>query len=380
MNFKIKFNEPYRSSECNSNIKKLLSNKKASLFGFGDITVKNEKIVKRKYGFKNILFTNSCTSSLEIAALLTFRKKKNEALIPSYTFSTTASSFLRSNFSVKFLDVKDEKMMPDLEIIKKNITKKTGVIVIVHYAGLPINDLDKLKIFCKKKKIYLVEDAAQALGSYYKNSVLGSFGDLSCFSYHETKNIHSGSGGMLVVNNKKFLEKAHFILERGTDRRLVLKNLKKKYSWVTIGSSFNMTELNSAFLSYQLKNYDFIIKKRKKIYEKYLKFFKSNHLEKHFYFNQNKYKFNYHSLFIVLKKYSATKFINFLKKNKIQCFIGYVPLHNSPFGRKINNKKLVNTEFYSKKVVRLPIHNNIKLQDIDYIKKIFQKFFLLKQK
>ena len=375
MNFKIQFHEPYRSSKCDTDVRKLLLNKKASLFGFGDITNRNEKIIKKKFGFKDILFTNSCTSSLEIAALLTFRKNKNEVLMPSYTFSTTASSFLRSNFSVKFLDIKDQTMMPDLDIIKKNITKKTGVVVIVHYAGLPINDLDKLKIFCKKKKIFLVEDAAQALGSYYKNNILGSFGDLACFSYHETKNIHAGSGGMLVVNNKKFKEKAHFILERGTDRRLVLKNLKKKYSWVTIGSSFNMTELNSAYLSYQLKNYDNIIKKRKKTYEKYLKFFKSNNLEKYFYFNQNRYKFNYHSLFIVLKKYSASKFIKFLKKNKIQCFIGYVPLHNSPFGRKIHNKKLLNTEFYSKKIVRLPIHNNIQLQDIDYIKKVFEKFF-----
>lgn len=375
MNFKIKFNEPYRSNECNSIVKKLLKNKKSSLFGFGDITNKNEKIIKKKYGFKNILFTNSCTSSLEIAALLTFRKKKNEALIPSYTFSTTASSFLRSNFSVKFMDVKDETMMPDFEIIKKNITKKTGVIVIVHYAGLPMNDLDKLKVFCKKKKIYLVEDAAQALGSYYKNNVLGSYGDLSCFSYHETKNIHSGSGGMLVLNNKKFIEKAHFILERGTDRRLVLKNLKKKYSWVTIGSSFNMTELNSSFLTFQLKNYDNILKKRKKIYEKYLNFFKLNHLEKYFYFNINKYKFNYHSLYIVLKNHASSKFINYLKNQKIQAFIGYVPLHNSPYGKKIFNKRLYNTEFFSNKIVRLPIHTNIKLKDIDYIEKIFLKFF-----
>lgn len=375
MNFKIKFNEPYRSNFCNLNVKKTLKNSNVSLFGFGNSTKKNEKIIKKKYGFKNVLFTNSCTSSLEIAALLTYREKKNEVLIPSYTFSTTASSFLRSNFSVKFLDIKDETMMPDFGIIKKNITKKTGVIVIVHYAGLPIEDLDKLKILCKKKNIYLVEDAAQALGSYFKKNILGSFGDLSCFSYHETKNIHSGSGGMLVVNNKKFLSKAHFILERGTDRRLVLKNLKKKYSWVTIGSSFNMTELNSSFLTYQLERYDDILKKRKKIYEKYLNFFKLNKFEKNFYFNKNKYKFNYHSIYIVLKNHSSSKFINFLKKKKIQVFIGYVPLHNSPYGKKIFNKKLYNTEFLSKKVVRLPIHTDIKSSDINYIEKVFLKFF-----
>ena len=375
MNFKIKFNEPHRCKKCDLNVKNILKNKNSSLFGFGNATRKNEEIVKKKYGFKNILFTNSCTSALEIASLLTYRKNKSEVLIPSYTFSTTASSFLRSNFSVKFLDVKDETMMPDFEIIKKNVTKKTGVIVIVHYAGLPIDELEKLKIFCNKKNIYLVEDAAQALGSYYKNKVLGSFGDLSCFSYHETKNIHSGSGGMLVVNNKKFLEKAHFALERGTDRRLVLKNLKKKYSWVTIGSSFNMTELNSSFLTHQLQTYDKIINERKIIYEKYLNFFKRNNFEKYFYFNKNKYRFNYHSIFIVLKNHTAPKFINFLKSKKIQAFIGYVPLHNSPYGKKIFKKKLVNTEFLSNKIIRLPIHNNIKSKDINYIEKNFQRFF-----
>ena len=375
MNFKIKFNEPHRCKKCDLNVKKLLKDKNASLFGFGNATLKNEQIIKKKYQFKNILFTNSCTSALEIAALLTYRKNRYEALIPSYTFSTTASSFLRANFSVKFLDVKDESMMPDFEMIKKNITKKTGVVVIVHYAGLPMDDLEKLKIHCKKKNVYLIEDAAQGLGSYYKKKILGSFGDISCFSYHESKNIHSGSGGMLVVNNKKFEEKAHFILERGTDRRLVLKNLKKKYSWITIGSSFNMTELNSSFLTHQLQTYDKIINKRKEIYEKYLDFFKSNNFEKYFYFNKNKYKFNYHSLYIVLKNQTATKLINFLKNKKIQAFIGYVPLHNSPFGKKIFKKRLVNTELLANRVIRLPIHNNIKSKDIKYIEKNFKNFF-----
>ena len=378
MNFKVNFHEPYRSHQCNLSVIKLLNNKKSSLFGFDKITKKNENIIKKKFGFKNILFTNSCTSSLEISALLLYRKNKNEAIIPSYTFSTTASSFLRSNFKVKFIDVVDQSMMPSFENIKKNVSKKTGVIVIVHYAGLPIDDLEKLKSFCKKRKIYLVEDAAQALGSYYKKEMLGKFGDLSCFSFHETKNIHSGSGGMLVVNNRKFLKKAHFILERGTDRRLVLQKIKSKYSWVTLGSSFNMTELNSSYLTHQLLVYNKIINDRKKIYNKYLSFINSKLFEKYFYFNKNKYKFNYHSLFIVLKKHSANNFINFLKKNKIQAFIGYVPLHNSPFGKTINSRKLINTEFFSKRVVRLPIHNNIKLKDIEYIKKIFEKFFIKK--
>ena len=180
---------------------------------------------------------------------------------------------------------------------------------------------------------------------------------------------------MLVVNNKKFEEKAHFILERGTDRRLVLKNLKKKYSWITIGSSFNMTELNSSFLTHQLQTYDKIINKRKEIYEKYLDFFKSNNFEKYFYFNKNKYKFNYHSLYIVLKNQTATKLINFLKNKKIQAFIGYVPLHNSPFGKKIFKKRLVNTELLANRVIRLPIHNNIKSKDIKYIEKNFKNFF-----
>ena len=195
MTFKVKFNIPYRDKKCNKYVNKLLGNKKRSLFGFDYFTKKNEKIISQKYNFKNILFTNSCTSALEISALLTYRKDKNVVLMPSYTFTSTASSFLRANFKVKFLDVSNKSMMPDYKTIKKNITKKTGVIVVVHYAGLSIEDLDKLKKICIKKQIYLVEDAAQALGSYFKNKPLGSFGDLSCFSFHETKNIHCGSGG-----------------------------------------------------------------------------------------------------------------------------------------------------------------------------------------
>tara|TARA_A100000164_G_C21887839_1_gene763717 strand:- start:481 stop:1623 length:1143 start_codon:yes stop_codon:yes gene_type:complete len=376
MTFKIKFNVPYRDKKCDQNVIKLLNNKNNSLFGFDQFTRKNEKIISQNYKFKNILFTNSCTSALEISALLTYRKNKNVVLMPSYTFTSTASSFLRANFKLKFLDISNRSMMPDLETIKKSITKKTGVIVVVHYAGLSIEDLDKLKKICLKRQIYLVEDAAQALGSYFKNKPLGSFGDLSCFSFHETKNIHCGSGGMLVVNNKQFLNKSHYILERGTDRRLVLQNIKKKYSWVTIGSSFNSTELNSSFLTYQLLNYKKILIKRRKIYERYINLFNKNNLNEKFYFNKNfKYLFNYHCLYIILKEKNSTNFINFLGKNKIQAFIGYVPLHTSPYGKTLGKQKLINTDLLSNKIVRLPIHNYMSLRDVSYVVKIIIKFF-----
>lgn len=377
MKYKTRFHIPFKTSESKKNIINLLINKKKSLFGLDFFTKINKKIIEDKFKFKNIHFTNSCTSALEMSALLTWRKYKNEVLLPSYTFVSTASSFVRAGFSLKFLDVCSEAMLVSFDEIKKNVTSKTGVIVIVHYAGTGVEDIDKIKKFCKKKNIYLVEDAAQCLGSFYKNKILGSYGDLSCFSFHETKNIHCGSGGMLVVNNKKFIRNSHFILERGTDRRLVIKNQKKKYSWVTIGSSFNMTELNSAYLTAQLKSHKRVLKIREKLFKKYIYYFKKFNLESFFYTNINyKYIYNFHCLFIVLNKKTNTELINFLKEKKIQAFIGYAPLHSSPFGKKLFKRaKLKNTDIFSKRIVRLPLHTYLKEIEIKHICFQLKKYF-----
>ena len=223
----IKFNVPLSLRNSVKNVKKFLDSGNP-LHGPGVNIFKIKKELSKSLGFKNIHLTNSCTSALEISALSLNLKRSDEIILPSFTFVTTASSFARTGCKLKFCDIQKNTMMPSFNDIKKCITKKTKVIIIVHYQGYSVSYLDQLKSLCKKKKIYLIEDAAQALGSYYKNKPLGSFGDFACFSFHETKNIHTGSGGMLVINNKKFINKVNCIFDKGTNRHL-MNNKKVGY-------------------------------------------------------------------------------------------------------------------------------------------------------
>jgi len=246
--------------------------------------------------------------------------------------------------------------------------------------GLAVDYLDQLQKYCKTQKIYLIEDAAQALGSYHKKKPLGSYGDFACFSFHETKNFHSGMGGLLVINNKKFKRKSDLVFDKGTDRTLVVSNpnyFKKYYSWVEIGSCFRMPELNASYLSFQINDIEKLIKYRSLLYKRYIKNF-SNWLKDEFNIcNKPTYKYNYHQLTIILKKREREKFLKFLKKNKIIAFIGLEALHLSKMGKKFlpKNTKLKNTDDIIKKIVRLPIHNNLKLKEVDIICDKIKEYF-----
>ena len=185
--------------------------------------------------------TNSATSSMEICALMLDLDRNDEVLMPSYNYNTTASSFVRTGCKIQYCDIDKKNLMPTFEHIKRYVNKRTKVIIIIHMQGQPIDYLDKLKKFCKFKKIILIEDAAPALGSYFKDKPLGSFGDFATFSFHETKNYTSGLGGLLVVNNKKFKRLSDLVFDKGTDRTYVTSKpnyYKKYYSWLTLGSSF----------------------------------------------------------------------------------------------------------------------------------------------
>ena len=267
--------------------------------------------------------------------------------------------------------------MPSFDQIKSCVNKKTKVIVIVHYQGFSVDYLDKLQNFCKKNKIFLVEDAAQAFGSYFKKTPLGKFGDFGCFSFHNTKNIHAGIGGMIVVNNKKFIEKSNFVFDKGNDRSLVVANKKKYYSWVEIGSSFLLPELNASYLFPQFGDLKNIIKYRSKLYKRYINNFKEWLGDEFTICDYFFSKYNFHALVIVLKKNQRVNFLNYLKKYNINAFIGYVPLHTSKIGKKFLFKKqqLKITEEVSKKLVRLPLHNSLKIKDVDFVTKKIKNFF-----
>ena len=373
----IKFNVPLSLVNSVKNVKKFLDSGKP-LHGPGENVFKIKKELSKTLGFKNIQLTNSCTSALEICALSLNLKSSDEVILPSFTFVTTASSFARTGCNLKFCDIQKDTLMPSFDDIKKCVTKKTKVIIIVHYQGYSVNYLDKLKSFCKKKKIYLIEDAAQALGSYYKNKPLGSFGDFACFSFHETKNIHTGSGGMLIINNKKFINKINFIFDKGTNRYLMNNNKIKYYTWVEIGSAFLMTEILASYLYPQIKNMKKIFDERSNTYLRYIKKLSSISKNNFLITNNYKYKYNFHALVLVLGNTNREKFLNYLKRFDINAVISYMPLHTSVAGKKYHLKKskLINTDKYVKQVVRLPLHNSLKNKEVDYICKRINGYFL----
>jgi len=267
--------------------------------------------------------------------------------------------------------------MPSFQQIKKCVNKNTKVIIILHYQGFSVDYLDNLKIFCKKRKIFLIEDAAQAFGSYFKNKPLGSFGDFSCFSFHETKNLNAGAGGMLVVNNKKFIEKSNFIFDKGTNRYLMTKKKIKYYSWVEIGSAFLMSEFVASYLMPQIINYRKILFERSKNYLRYVYNFKNWPNNNFYLVNKYKYKYNFHTFVIILKNEERNRFLKYLKKNKINAVISYTPLHKSKAGKKYKLKRdnLYFTNNLVNKVVRLPLHNYLTFREIDYICLKIRKYF-----
>ena len=377
----ILFSTPLQKKKYFDNVKRLL-NSKQSLHGPGKNIFKIKKQLKNQFGFKHMHLTHSCTAAMEMCALMLNLKKNDEVLMPSYNYNTTASSFVRSGCKIRYCDVDKKNLMPSFFHIKSSVNKKTKAIVIVHMQGLPIDYLDQLQKFCKEKNFFLIEDAAPALGSYMKNKSVGSYGDFACFSFHETKNIQSGMGGLLVVNNSKFNRKSDLVFDKGTDRSLIVSDpnyYKKYYTWVEMGSCFRLPELNASYLQPQLGEIKNIISHRATLYKRYVKNFKQWLNDEFIICNKlvHKYRYNYHAFTIILRKNERENFLNYLKKYKIFAFIGFMPLHSSKAGKKFMTKKtkLNNTEEIVKKIVRLPMHNRLNIKDIDFISKIIKKYF-----
>ena len=321
---------------------------------------------------KQALMVNSCTTALEMCAILMDIKKNDEIIMPSYTFVSTANAFVMRGGKPVFVDIEKSTLTICLKKIEKAITKKTKAIVVVHYAGIS-PDMDKLVNLCKKNKILLVEDAAQAIYCFYKNRMLGSFGDLACLSFHETKNIHCGQGGALLINNSKFIERAKILRDKGTNRNQFEKNLVKKYTWVDIGSSYGLSEINCAFLYCQLLKIKKIIRKRIKIWNLYFKYFsKLKNIQNPQIPKYNKH--NGHIYYVILKNFFLRdKILKVFNKEKINAVFHYVPLHSSKAGKKYARiaGNLSNTVLISKSLVRLPLFYDFK---ISYVKKIFNIF------
>ncbi len=370
----IPFNKPYLSGNELEYIRDALLRGKIS--GDGYYSLKCHETFEQLYGFRKCLLTTSCTDALEMAAILCNIQPGDEVIIPSYTFVSTANAFVLRGAKILFVDSRSDHPGMDENKIEELITPNTKVIVPVHYSGVSC-DMTKIMSLAEKYNLFVVEDAAQAIDSYYispithKKQVLGSIGHLACFSFHETKNIQCGEGGMLVINDPQFIERAEIIREKGTNRSSFYRGEIDKYGWIDIGSSFLPTDIIAAFLFAQLENLDKIQKKRIFIWDQYfqrLNFLSEELFLKLPYIPQHATK-NGH-LFYVLCKNALTreKLISKLKKNGIMAVFHYQSLHKSSFYLKKNvYKRLPYAEDYSECLLRLPFYYELDDSDLDLI-------------
>jgi len=372
----ISFNVPRVVKNETNNIKKLSHLKHFS--SNGHFTNMCQKWLTKNINCEEALLVNSCTSALEICAILLNIKKGDEIIMPSYTFVSTANAFVLRGGKPVFTDIDPKTLNIDPNKIKKAITKKTRAIVAVHYAGVSC-DMDPILEIAKKYKIIVIEDGAQAILSRYKGKPLGSIGDLATLSFHDSKNIHCGEGGALLINNKKFIRRAKIIRDKGTNRDDFNNNIVKKYTWIDIGSSYGLSEINAAFLYAQLLKAKSIIKKRIKIWNNYHHLFYALEKEKKLLRPQIPIyaKNNAHIYYLILKKNLRDKLIKYLKSKNIIALFHYIPLHSSPFFKKYYKKNniLINTDEISKKIIRLPIYPKLTKKEAFRIKNLIFNFF-----
>ena len=347
------------------------------LSGNGKYTKLCQDFFETKYGFKKTLLTTSCTDALEMCAMLIDIQPGDEVIVPSYTFVSTALAFVRQGAKIIFADSCSNNPNLDVSKVASLITSKTKAVVPVHYAGVAV-DMDALIQLADKHGIYVIEDAAQAIDSYYKGKALGTIGHLSAFSFHETKNIIAGEGGLLGINDEKFIERAEVIWEKGTNRASFFRGEVNKYGWEDIGSSFLPSESTAAFLYAQLENLEDIQNRRIYIWNRYCKAFQAlNGLVK--LPNIPDYAINNaHMFYLVFKNLDErTEFIDYSKSKEILSVFHYLSLHKSPYYERNNTERptLKNCDAFADNLVRLPLYYDMTENDIESVINMVVGFF-----
>lgn len=361
----IPFNKPFLTGKETFYIEQAVQSGKIS--GNGFFTQKCQHFFEQKYGFKKALLTTSCTDALEMCAMLINCKEGDEIIVPSYTFVSTALAFVRQNAKIIFADSMPNHPNMDVTKIEALITPKTKAIVVVHYAGVAV-DMDPIMELANKYNLFIIEDAAQAIDSFYKGRPLGSIGHLGAFSFHETKNIISGEGGMLTINDDSFFERAEIIWEKGTNRASFFRGEINKYGWVDTGSSFLPSEIIAAFLWAQLENLHNIQQKRKLIWNTYYSNLKTLELTnkvklpKVFDYASN----NAHMFYVICESIEErAKLINRLKEKNIHPVFHYISLHSSKYYLKANEfTELKWSDYYTDCLLRLPFYFDLTEQEV----------------
>ena len=349
------------------------------LSGNGAFTKRCQQFFEERYGFKKCLLTTSCTDALEMAAILCDIQPGDEVIVPSYTFVSSALAFVRAGAKIIFADSMAENPNIDAEKIEALITSRTKVIVPVHYAGVAC-DMDRIMEIANKHNLIVVEDAAQAIDSYYKGRPLGSIGHLSAFSFHETKNIIAGEGGMLCINDERFIRRAEIIWEKGTNRAEFFRGEVNKYGWVDTGSSFLPSEVIAAFLWAQLEHLDDIQSRRKHLWELYHSNLSSLALSPNSLialpglpgYATN----NAHMFYLVCNSLEErTALIKHLKDNGVLAVFHYLSLHSSPYYMdKHDGRELVECDRYADCLVRLPMYYDLKDEEVKQICDLVNEF------
>ncbi len=350
------------------------------LSGNGVFTKKCQQFFEEKYGFLKAVMTTSGTDALEMAAILCDVKPDDEVIVPSYTFVSTALAFVRQGAKIVFADSCPDNPNIDADKLEGLITEKTKVIVPMHYAGVAC-DMDKIMDIAHRHNILVVEDAAQAIDSYYKGKPLGGIGHLGCFSFHETKNVTAGGeGGLLAVNDKRFLQRAEIIWEKGTNRAAFFRGMVNKYGWVDTGSSFLPSEINSAFLYAQLESLAEIQVRRKAIWHQYEVGLKDL-ADKGCFTQPNIPAYatnNAHMYYIVCRNLDErTRLIAYLKEKGIYAAFHYLSLHLSDYYRSVEKHipTLPCCEGFSDRLVRMPMFFELSDQEVQDIIQEIHSFF-----
>ncbi len=365
----IPFNKPYMTGSELDYISQAYAS--GHLAGDGEFTKKCHAWFEERLGVRKALLTHSCTAALEIAAILCDLEVGDEVIMPSYTFVSTANAFVLMGAIPVFVDIRPDTLNINEELIELAITARTKAIVVVHYAGIAC-EMDRIMDIARRHDLIVIEDAAQALFSTYKGKFLGTIGQLGCLSFHETKNIISGEGGALFVNNSRFLERAEIIREKGTNRSQFFRGQVDKYTWVDVGSSYLPSELIGAFLYAQLEHGEEITEKRRSIcshYRKALFLLEEKGLCRLPEKESDGIKGNGHMFYLLLPDLDTrSRLICHLKAEEVMAVFHYVPLHSSPAGRKYAkvHGSMHITKNLSDRLVRLPVY--FELGEMDLLK------------
>ncbi len=374
---KIPFNNPYLTGKEIHYMNQAV--RQGHLSGNGYFTKKCQHYLEERYGFRKCLLTTSGTDALEMCAMLCNLQSGDEVIMPSYTFVSTALAFLREGARVVFADSMKCNPNIDADAIEALVTPRTRVIVPVHYAGVAC-DMDAIMAIAERHNLIVVEDAAQAIDSYFisrKSNVesqkpLGGIGHLAAFSFHETKNVTAGGeGGLLVVNDERFVRRAEILWEKGTNRAEFFRGEVNKYGWVDMGSSFLPAELNAAFLWAQLECLDTIQLRRKHIWNRYYELLKP-HAAKGYFSLPHIPEYatnNAHMFYLILPDLEKrTALIQHLKDNDILAVFHYLSLHSSSYyAKKHDGRLLPECDRYADTLARLPMYNDLKIKEVEYI-------------